>query len=80
AVLVLCDLFMPKTLDRKILGWVGIAAVFAAMAATAAMVGGPVQSILHDTFRIDSFSLAFKLLLLCGGVLVLFLAVSYEPK
>lgn len=80
AVLVLCDLFMPKTLDRKILGWVGIAAVFAAMVSTAAMAGGPVQSILHDTFRIDSFSLAFKLLLLGGGGLVLFLAVSYEPK
>ena len=23
-ILALCDLFMPKTLDRKILGWLGV--------------------------------------------------------
>ncbi|WP_286230138.1 NADH-quinone oxidoreductase subunit NuoN [Neobacillus mesonae] len=80
AILVLMDLFMPKTLDRKILGWIGIAAIFAALVYTLSMVGGPVQSILHDTFRIDSFALAFKLLILGGGALVLFLAISYEPK
>ncbi|WP_042354342.1 NADH-quinone oxidoreductase subunit NuoN [Bacillus rubiinfantis] len=80
ALLVLMDLFMPKNMDRKIIGWIGIAAVFAAMVATAAMVGGPVESILADTFRVDSFALAFKLLLLGGTGLVLFLAVSYQPK
>jgi NADH-quinone oxidoreductase subunit N len=80
AILVLMDLFMPKHMDRKMIGWIGIVAILAAMVATASMVGGPVESILHDTFRIDSFALAFKLLLLGGGALVLFLAVSYEPK
>ena len=32
ALLTVLDLFMPKKQDRRILGWVAIAAVFAAMA------------------------------------------------
>ncbi|MEH7110388.1 MULTISPECIES: NADH-quinone oxidoreductase subunit NuoN [Bacillaceae] len=80
AILVVLELFMPKNLDRKILGWVGIAAIFAALVTTVSMAGGAVESILHDTFRLDSFAIAFKILLLLGSGLVLFLAVSYEAK
>lgn len=80
ALLTIFDLFMPKTLDRKILGWIGIAAVFAAMVSLVPLAGGKVESILDDTFRLDSFAIAFKLLLLGGAGLVLFLAVSYEAK
>jgi NADH-quinone oxidoreductase subunit N len=80
ALLTLLDLFMPKNLDRRILGWIGIAAIFAAIVSVASLIGGPVTSILEDSFRLDSFALAFKLLLLAGAGLVMFLAVSYEPK
>lgn len=80
AVLTLLDLFMPKGQDRRILGWIGIAAVIAAMVSVAGMAGGHVVSILDDTFRLDSFAIAFKLLLLGGAGLVLFLAVSYPAK
>jgi NADH-quinone oxidoreductase subunit N len=79
-LLTLLDLFMPSKLDRRILGWLGIAGIFAAIVAVLGLVGGPVTSILADSFRLDSFALAFKLLLLAGSGLVLFLAVSYEPK
>jgi NADH-quinone oxidoreductase subunit N len=78
-LLTLLDLFMPSKLDRKILGWLGIAGVFAAIVAVIGLLGGPVTSILEDSFRLDSFALAFKLLLLAGAGLVLFLAISYEP-
>jgi NADH-quinone oxidoreductase subunit N len=80
ALLVVFDLFMPNHLSRKILGWIGIAAIFAALVSVAGMAGGPVRSILDNTFRIDSFAIAFKMLLLAGAALVLFLAVSYEAK
>lgn len=78
AILVIMDLFMPKHMDRKILGWIGIAAIIAAMVSVFGMAGGHVESILHDTFRLDSFAIAFKLLILGGGALVLFLATSYK--
>lgn len=80
ALLTLLDLFMPKNMDRKILGWIGITAIFAAIVSVLGMVGGPVTSILEDSFRLDSFAMAFKLLLLAGGGLVMFLAVSYKAK
>lgn len=80
ALLTLLDLFMPKNMDRKILGWIGIAAIFAAILSVLGMVGGPVTSILENSFRLDSFAMAFKLLLLAGSGLVMFLAVSYKAK
>ncbi|MDN3018049.1 NADH-quinone oxidoreductase subunit NuoN [Paenibacillus sp. BSR1-1] len=80
ALLTIMDLFMPKGQDRRILGWIGIAAIAAAMVSVASLAGGAVVSILDDTFRLDSFAIAFKLLLLGGAGLVMFLAVSYEAK
>ncbi|WP_223594849.1 NADH-quinone oxidoreductase subunit NuoN [Neobacillus bataviensis] len=80
ALLTIMDLFMPKGQDRRILGWIGIAAIAAAIVSVASLAGGAVVSILDDTFRLDSFAIAFKLLLLGGAGLVLFLAVSYEAK
>ena len=80
ALLTILDLFMPKNMDRKILGWIGIAAIFASFVSVLTMVGGPVTSILEDSFRLDSFAMAFKLLMLAGAGLVMFLAISYEPK
>ncbi|EIJ80331.1 NADH:ubiquinone oxidoreductase subunit N [Bacillus methanolicus PB1] len=76
----LLDIFMSKRADRKVLGWIGIAGVIGAAVSLALLIDHSAASILYDTFRLDSFSKAFKLLLLIGAVLVLFLAVSYEPK
>jgi NADH-quinone oxidoreductase subunit N len=78
ALLTVLDLFMPKKQDRRILGWIGIMAIFAAIVSVAGLLGAAPDSILEDTFRLDSFGKAFKLLLLAGGALVLFLAVSYK--
>lgn len=80
ALLSLVDLFMPKKLDRKILGWIALVAIFAAMVSLAGLTNIGVTSILYDTFRLDSFAKAFKFILLGGSALVLFLAISYEPK
>lgn len=80
ALLSLMDLFMPKKMDRKILGWIGIVGIFAAMVSLAGLVDTGVTSILYDTFRLDSFAKAFKFLLLGGSALVLFLAISSNAK
>ncbi len=80
ALLTLLDLFMPNKQDRKVLGWIAIVGVLAALVSLAGLVDHKVTSILYDTFRLDSFGKAFKFILLSGSVLVLFLAVSYEPK
>lgn len=79
-ILSIVDLFAPKHLDRKIFGWIGFAGILLALASLINLVGlGPV-SILYDTFRLDGFAKAFKILLLIGAALVLLLALSYKPK
>ncbi|MFT4416367.1 NADH-quinone oxidoreductase subunit NuoN [Fredinandcohnia humi] len=78
-LLSLLDLFMGKEKDRKLLAWIGIVGIVAAIGFTVALIGNDVTSILFDTFRLDSFSIAFKLILLVGAGLVLLLAMSYEP-
>jgi NADH-quinone oxidoreductase subunit N len=80
AVLSLLDLFMPKKQDRRILGWIAILGIFAAIISVGGLLDMGATSILQDTFRLDGFAKAFKLLLLVGAGLVMFLAVSYEAK
>ncbi|WP_413305299.1 NADH-quinone oxidoreductase subunit NuoN [Bacillus sp. 1P10SD] len=80
ALLTLLDLFMPKKQDRRVLGWIAILGVFAAIVSVAGLMNTDVTSILEDSFTLDGFGKAFKLLLLVGSGLVLFLAVSYEKK
>ncbi|PLR94498.1 NADH-quinone oxidoreductase subunit NuoN [Bacillus sp. T33-2] len=78
--LSLIDLFMPKQIDRKILGWIGFAGIVASIVSVVSLNGHDTASILYDTFRLDSFAKAFKLLLLVGAALVMLLAIDYEPK
>lgn len=79
-VLTLLDLFMPKGQNRKILGWIGFVGILAAIVSLLGLLDQGVTSILYDTFRLDSFAKAFKLLLLVGAGLVMLLAIGYEPK
>jgi len=79
-LLSLLDLFMGRNRDRRPLAWIGIAGIIAAIAFLVGMVGNDVTSILADTFRLDSFAIAFKLLLLVGAGMVLLLAMNDQPK
>ncbi|WP_223701073.1 NADH-quinone oxidoreductase subunit NuoN [Sutcliffiella deserti] len=80
-LLTLLDLFLPKKIDRRILGWIGFAGILIAIGFLVGRVGQDgVTSILYETFRLDSFAIAFKLLLLVGAAFVMLMAVSYEPK
>jgi NADH-quinone oxidoreductase subunit N len=79
-ILSLLDLFMPKKMDRKILGWIGVAGIAAATVSLAGLIDEPVTAILYDTFRLDGFAKAFKFLLLIGSLFVLLLAISFDKK
>ncbi|WP_078543447.1 NADH-quinone oxidoreductase subunit NuoN [Litchfieldia alkalitelluris] len=79
-LLSLIDLFMGKGKSRKPLAWLGIAGIILAIISLVSMTGTGVTSILFDTFRLDSFAIAFKLILLLGSLMVLLMAMDYEPK
>jgi NADH-quinone oxidoreductase subunit N len=69
ALLTLLDLFLPKKVDRRVLGWFGIVGILAAIISVASLLSttGAV-SILDDSFTLDAFGKAFKLILSrCGA-------------
>jgi len=78
--LCLIDLFMPAKYNRRSLGWFAIAGVLVAIISLLSLLSLETTSILYDTFRLDSFAKAFKLILLMSSLLVLLLAESYRPK
>lgn len=78
--LSLIDLFMPNNQSRRPLGWFAVAGVIVAIVSLVGLLSVDTTSILHDTFRLDAFGKAFKLLLLTGAALVLLLSLDYEPK
>lgn len=79
-LLSLLDLFLPRSFQRKWLGWFGVGSIVVALIFLLTLIGDTPFTILYDTFRLDSFAIAFKLLLLVAAVFVLLLAISYEPK
>ncbi|WP_040207042.1 NADH-quinone oxidoreductase subunit NuoN [Neobacillus jeddahensis] len=80
ALLTLLDLFLPKKMDRRILGWIGIVGILAAILSVASLLNVESTSILDDSFTFDAFGKSFKLILLVGSALVMFLAISYDAK
>ncbi|MBB5323978.1 NADH-quinone oxidoreductase subunit N [Anoxybacillus tepidamans] len=78
--LSLIDLLMPNEKSRRPLGLFAIAGVIVAIVSLIGLLSVDTTSILYDTFRLDAFGKAFKLLLLTGAALVLLLAMDYQPK
>ena len=78
--MTLLDLFMPKGKNRKILGWIGFVGILLAIVSLLGLLDRDVTSILYDTFRLDAFAKAFKLILLVGAGLVMLLGIGYEPR
>lgn len=74
--LSLLDLFMPKNRDRAILIWFALAGIALAIVFLIFQLDDGVVTILNQTYRLDSFAKAFKLLMLIGTGLVLLLGVK----
>jgi NADH-quinone oxidoreductase subunit N len=79
-LLSLIDLFMGEKSSRKPLAYMAIAGVIAAFIALTLQLNDPVQVILNETYRLDSFAKAFKFIILAGGALVLLLAVAHRDN
>lgn len=79
-LLSLIDIIMKKNVNRNILGWIAIAGVVIALVFTFNQIGEPVQMILYETYRLDSFSIAFKIILLIGTLFVLLMGIDYPKK
>ncbi|WP_181346790.1 NADH-quinone oxidoreductase subunit NuoN [Thalassobacillus sp. CUG 92003] len=78
--LSLTDLFLPSRVNRRIFGWISAAAVLAALISLLTQAGSEPAQILHNTYRLDSFSISFKALLLFGTLLVLLISTSYLAR
>ncbi|SEA68925.1 NADH-quinone oxidoreductase subunit N [Thalassobacillus cyri] len=78
--LSLIDLFASKNVDRKHFGWFGIGGIAVALIFLISQIGHEPAMILANTYRLDAFSLSFKILLLLGSLLVLLMGVSFEAK
>ncbi|MEK3798661.1 NADH-quinone oxidoreductase subunit NuoN [Peribacillus sp. FSL H8-0477] len=79
-LLTLLDLFWPPYIRRRMLAWIGLIGILLSLLSLLVILPVEVVSILDDSFRLDSFAKAFKLLLLVGAAFVMLLAESYEPK
>ncbi|WLD93143.1 NADH-quinone oxidoreductase subunit NuoN [Alkalihalobacillus sp. AL-G] len=79
-LLSLIDLFMPDKASRKPLALLGLAGIIIAIVFGVLQIGDPVSSILMDTYRFDSFALAFKLLFLVATAMILLLAFDFEGE
>lgn len=78
--LSILDLFWPVHFNRRKLAWFALTGIILAGLSLVSLLSFETVSILSDTFRLDSFAKAFKLLLLVGAGLIILLAEGYEPK
>lgn len=83
--LSLLDLFMKDKVDRKIIAWIGLGGIGVALYfvfhnMTLLTEGQPVQQILFDTYRLDGYANAFKIIFLLGAALVFILSLDYVKK
>jgi NADH-quinone oxidoreductase subunit N len=79
-ILSILDLFWPKHFNRRKLAWLALTGIILACLSLISLLSFETVSILSDTFRLDSFAKAFKLLLLFGAALIILLAEGYEPQ
>ncbi|MBA4536655.1 NADH-quinone oxidoreductase subunit NuoN [Bacillus aquiflavi] len=79
-LLSILDLFLPKKIDRRKLGWIGLIGIVLAVISLITLLDNETTSILDETFHLDEFAKVFKMLLLVGTGLIMLFAISYEPK
>ncbi|WP_246944403.1 NADH-quinone oxidoreductase subunit NuoN [Bacillus pinisoli] len=78
-LLSLLDLFLKPSVDRRQFAWLGFAGIIVAFGVLLTQLNDPAIQILDNTYRLDSFSKLFKILLLLGGAFVMLLAADYDP-
>lgn len=79
-LLSIIDLFLKKEKSRTPLALLGVAGIIAAFVAVLSQLDHPQTSILYETYRLDSFSKAFKLILLGATALIFIVSIDYNNK
>ncbi|HET7615861.1 MAG TPA: NADH-quinone oxidoreductase subunit NuoN [Bacillales bacterium] len=79
-VLLVIDLFLKKGTSRRPFVWVALLGVVISLLLSIAQMGTSVVSILSGTYRVDAFSLAFKMLMLIAAGFVLLMSRDYDKK
>ena len=79
-IITLADLFMKDGGDRKVFAWLSILGIALATYFVYQDLGQPVQSLLNDTYRVDSFGTMFKLIMLIGTGLVFLMSIYHIDK
>jgi NADH-quinone oxidoreductase subunit N len=89
-VLSLVDLFMPKTANRAVLGWLSLAGLVLSAGFVISFIvrmnaADPAQTeafvqLLNQSLRIDDFANLFKLLLLAGSALIVLMSIGSTEK
>ncbi|RDI41605.1 NADH-quinone oxidoreductase subunit NuoN [Falsibacillus pallidus] len=74
-IISLLDLFLPKKVNRLVLGWLSVLAVLAGGIVLLLFSGVDSASILYGTFQLDAFAKAFKLILMIGVLLILLMSM-----
>ncbi|OEF99818.1 NADH-quinone oxidoreductase subunit N [Vulcanibacillus modesticaldus] len=80
AVITIADLVMSDKGDRKIFGWVSIVGIVIAIYFTLQQLGSPVEYLLENSYRVDSFGSLFKLIFLVGTGIVFIMSINYIDK
>lgn len=78
-LLTLLDLFMPRSSSRRPLAWIALVGILISLVSLIGLFNVEATSILDDTYRLDSFAKAFKLIFLVGAAMVILLAESFQP-
>jgi len=80
-VLSLLDILLPRSFNRKTIGWLTIAALAVSAVFTAQQLGleQPV-SLLDDSYRVDDFALILKLLFLAGSAPAVLMSLGMKKE
>jgi NADH-quinone oxidoreductase subunit N len=79
-LLSLLDLFMKDKVNRKVLAWIALGGIGVAFYFTTLGIGQPVQQILFDTYRLDGFATAFKMIFLLSTAMVFIISFDYVKR
>ncbi len=79
-VITIADLVMRGKGDRKMFGWVSIIGIIIAIYFTLQQLHSPVEYLLNNTYRVDSFGSLFKLIFLIGTGIVFIMSINYIDK
>jgi len=79
-IITLADLVMRDKGDRRIFGWVSVIGIAVAIYFTVQQLNTPVEYLLENTYRVDSFGTLFKLIFLAGTGVVFIMSINYIDK